>query len=756
MKLNIRTKLLLGSAFLVILFSSLQYLVYEITRDHTLLQVGTIQLDKAQTAAIQVENFFTNLETTDRILAQYYKENYPAKPDIIADATAHAIANSQYIRKITFLSRTGREVMQLDKLGRTSESDLSFEISTEAFQAALEGDPAISKVYYTEGTFTPHFDLFYPIVANNASVIGVIKTQVNLENLWEIVAKVGDDEHGGIAYIVDDQGRVIAHPDEKFVEQRSTVAERNVVAQLLKNPSLRQTEGSFQYNNQDTIKVLAKAVRVPDTNWIVVFEEPASEALGIVNYVSNVLLISYAVLFIVVVLVAIIFSVNITTPIEQLRKAANMLQQGALQTRTSIQSGDEIEELGTAFNTMASHLQSSFEQIQLQKHRSDIAAQLLLKRDLDIRLINEELESEKSVIMGERNKLSVVLSGIEDGVIAVDLHHNILIFNAAAEQLTGWKAKDVIGKSLQEVIRVYEQNEELALNIYAPIRIDGYEGIVAKRDAVKIVGLNEHSSFVKLIAGTITEGKIVGLGCILTLHDITKEKELEEMKLDFVSMAAHELRTPLTSMLGYLTVFMKESASKYSGEETLFLNRIKIAAQQLSALVENLLSVSRIEKNTMTVNKVATDWHKLVEQTVNEFQQRASEKQITLKLIPPQQPLPHVLVDPLRVTEVLNNLIANAINYSANGTHVTIWEDLQDSMVVTHVQDTGHGIPKDALPHLFTKFFRVSGKLEQGSKGTGLGLYISKAIVELHGGKIWVTSEVGRGTIFSFSLPIMK
>lgn len=753
MKLNIRTKLLLGSAFLVILFSSLQLLVYEITRDHTLLQVGIIQQEKVKTAAIQVENFFTNLETTDKTLAQYFREYYPEDIDEIANATSHAIANSQYIRKVTFLTRSGREVVQLDRLGRTSENDLSFEISTDPFQSALDGKTAISKVYYTEGTFTPHFDLFYPIAGNDSSVIGVIKTQVNLENLWEIVAKVGSGKNG-IAYIVDDEGRVIAHPDQQFIEERENVSERNVVAQLLTNPSLRQSEGNFQYTNQADVEVFAKAVRVPGNNWIVVFEEPASEALSIVNYISNILLISYAGLFVVVVIVGIIFSVHLTKPIEQLRKAANMLQKGALETRTAIRSGDEIEELGTAFNTMASHLQTSFQQIQLQKHRSDIAAQLLLKRDLDIRLINEELESEKAVIMGERNKLSVILSGIEDGVIAVDLHHNILTFNTAAERLTGWKAQEVVGKPLKDVISVFEQNEEVLPDIYCPIRVDGYEGVVAKKDEVKIVGLNGQSAFVKLIAGSITEGKIVGLGCILTLHDITKEKELEEMKLDFVSMAAHELRTPLTSMLGYLSVFTKESSDKFTGEEGLFLNRIKIAAQQLSALVENLLNVSRIEKNTMTVNKVPTSWHELVQQVVSEFQQRAAEKQITLTLIEPSKPIPRVLVDSLRVTEVLNNLIANAINYSPVGSTVTVREEEKDGMVITHIQDTGHGIPKEALPHLFTKFFRVSGKLEQGSKGTGLGLYISKSIVELHNGKIWVVSEFGKGSTFSFSLPV--
>lgn len=129
------------------------------------------------------------------------------------------------------------------------------------------------------------------------------------------------------------------------------------------------------------------------------------------------------------------------------------------------------------------------------------------------------------------------------------------------------------------------------------------------------------------------------------------------------------------------------------------------------------------------------------------------EKKIELTFIPPQSPIPNVKADKLRIGEVLTNLISNALNYTEPGGKVKIWAEKQDEFVVTHIQDTGEGISKEAQEKLFKKFYRAPGRLSQGIKGTGLGLYITKAIVDMHHGKIWVNSELGKGSTFSFTLP---
>lgn len=240
------------------------------------------------------------------------------------------------------------------------------------------------------------------------------------------------------------------------------------------------------------------------------------------------------------------------------------------------------------------------------------------------------------------------------------------------------------------------------------------------------------------------------------MHDITKQQELEKMKLDFVSMAAHELRTPLTSIRGYLSFFMDENQEKLDEKQTMLLGRMANAAEQLSLLIENLLSVTRIERGEFNLNRKSTNWVLLVGQAVDDFINRADEKGVSLSFTNPPQPIPAILIDDLRATEVLENLLANAIAHTQASGSISVWIEERENEVVTHVKDTGEGIPKEALPQLFTKFFRVSGLLGKGSKGTGLGLYIAKSIMDAHKGKIWVDSEIGKGSTFSFAFPIQE
>ena len=370
----------------------------------------------------------------------------------------------------------------------------------------------------------------------------------------------------------------------------------------------------------------------------------------------------------------------------------------------------------------------------------------------DIRSTIETLKLDKNMKSADKDKFEVVLSGISDAIIAVDIDQKILIFNSAAQNLTGYTIDEVMNHHIGKVIRVFDRDQELLPFDYCPIKSNDSEGTVFTKKDLKIVGKNKEF-FANLVVGKIKEGAKINLGCILALHDTTEEKRLEEMKLDFVSMAAHELRTPLTSLKGYLSILIKDNKDILKPDEATFLARADISAQQLGALVDNLLNVSRIENHRLTINIEPFDMRQLIQQSVEQIMERAKDKKITLEFKKDDSPLPKVLIDKLRMGEVLNNLVSNAIAYTQQGGRVTIWTERKDDLVVSHVQDTGEGIPKESLPHLFTKFFRISGKLEQTTKGTGLGLYISKEIIKMHRGEIWVESELGKGSTFSFSLP---
>jgi two-component system phosphate regulon sensor histidine kinase PhoR len=259
---------------------------------------------------------------------------------------------------------------------------------------------------------------------------------------------------------------------------------------------------------------------------------------------------------------------------------------------------------------------------------------------------------------------------------------------------------------------------------------------------------------VDLVTGKIAEGTQNNLGCILTMHDITKEQELEKMKLDFVSMAAHELRTPITAIKDYLHVFIRNYKTILNTEQVNVLDKISIATTRLVSLVENLLNVTKIEKGTLSIQPQAVDWTEYIRGITSEMSEQARQKQLALIFTTPKINLPKVLVDKIRMGEVVSNLLSNAIIYTPAGGKITVWTENKGREVITHVTDTGIGIPKEALPKLFTKFFRADNARERHPNGTGLGLYIVKSVLDNAGGSIWFTSEENKGATFYVSVPM--
>lgn len=343
-----------------------------------------------------------------------------------------------------------------------------------------------------------------------------------------------------------------------------------------------------------------------------------------------------------------------------------------------------------------------------------------------------------------------------DPIIVLNRMLEVKYINRAAENFTGLKSMDSTGKKVYQFIRFYDKSSnEIVPSVYAQIRSHTPPGRIFYHSEVKIISSINKQGFADVSVYQPELGEAIDVSCVILFQDKTREKQLEAMKLDFVSMAAHELRTPLTSIKGYISVFIKENENKLTPDQMMFVTRINTSTQQLAGLVENLLSVSRVERGAMNLHTQIVDWVANVKSQVETFEHRADEKRIKLTFIPPKNKIPSVQVDLVRINEVLNNLISNALNYTEPMGKVDVWIEHKDDLVWTRVKDTGKGIPKEALGRLFEKFFRVQGgPAEQASKGNGLGLYLSKAIVELHKGKIWAESEgPGKGSTFSFTLP---
>ena len=247
--------------------------------------------------------------------------------------------------------------------------------------------------------------------------------------------------------------------------------------------------------------------------------------------------------------------------------------------------------------------------------------------------------------------------------------------------------------------------------------------------------------------------RLLNIASLQTASAIEKERLYEEdqMKSEFVSIASHELLTPTAAIEGYLSMILDEKIAKVDPIAQKYLIRVYDSSRRLSRLVKDLLNVSRIESGKLQIVARRFDLVELIKSAQEELQAKAFEKNLKLEFTPSVQD-PNVWADPERIHQVIYNLVGNAIKYSKQGA-VRVAMSEENGLVKTSVTDTGIGIPAKDLPHLFEKFFRVQTPETTDIQGTGLGLYISKNIIDLSGGKINVSTEYGKGSVFSFTLP---
>lgn len=242
-----------------------------------------------------------------------------------------------------------------------------------------------------------------------------------------------------------------------------------------------------------------------------------------------------------------------------------------------------------------------------------------------------------------------------------------------------------------------------------------------------------------------------GLETMLVLFDHTVSYSQDDQGLSFVALAVHELRTPVTLLRGYIEAFEEDLSDKLSPETADFMHKMKAAAQQLTTFINNILNVARIENDQLTLKLHEEVWANIVQAAVSDISIRARVQgiEVTTEIAPN---LPTVGVDPVSIYEVINNLLDNAIKYSGKSKQIIVRSYLnQEGLVETSVQDFGVGVAANILPNMFDKFYRSYHNRTQVG-GTGLGLYLAKALVEAQGGHIWVQSKEGEGSVFGFSV----
>ncbi len=381
------------------------------------------------------------------------------------------------------------------------------------------------------------------------------------------------------------------------------------------------------------------------------------------------------------------------------------------------------------------------------------------------RNVLEDLQTEKEALAHAKAKDEAMLASIGDGVIILDLNGKITFINQSAQNLLGWGSAEILGRLLIDVVPAEDERGNPVSPKARPVTVALAKGVsvweegehvsttpkstpgiyyYVRKDKTKFpVAMN--------FSRVVLAGKVIG--AIEVFRDITKEREIDHAKSEFVSLASHQLRTPLTTVNWYSEMLLKGGTENTIEKQKEYLAKIHMGSERMVTLVNALLNVSRIELGTLVVESKPVSITQILQEVVNEQQQQIDEKKIHIVSDFPKD-IPMLATDPNLLRMVFQNLLSNAVKYSASASTVSISASIdKDGTILIVFSDTGYGIPKKDHDKIFTKMFRADNIKEKGTEGTGLGLYIVKSVLAALGGTIRFESEDSKGSRFFVSFP---
>lgn len=440
---------------------------------------------------------------------------------------------------------------------------------------------------------------------------------------------------------------------------------------------------------------------------------PTAFVTDAIGQSRNLLVIIFSAGVLTVFLIGYVVSRRISQPILQLVKTAEEISAGNLDQRTGLNRSDEIGILASTFDKMTAQLQH------------------LLK-------VQEE----------EASKLNAILNSIADGVVVQDMQGNIVIMNPAAEQILAVMEHNYLRRSLQAVGEM-EPVELLQTGGQGGSSLLGYlSGFAFKETHRFEAGQKMFSA----LSAPVVSADNSELGAVVVLRDITREYESEKLKDDFITSMSHELRTPLTAIKGYNDLLRLTGAGQLEARQIEFIDTIGSNVDDLLEIIQQMLDLSQIDAGNLGIDREPVDLTELIQDEAATWEEKMNERDMVFVTNLPAEVI-WVEGDHVRLTRVMHNLIKNAHNYTLPGGRVAVNVSHANGAVQVDVEDTGVGISVTNQRFLFTRFFRAIHEEHTFEiSGAGLGLYTSKAIVEAHGGKMWMESELNHGSTFSFSL----
>jgi len=538
-----------------------------------------------------------------------------------------------------------------------------------------------------------------------------------------------DNEKEFLKLLSKAEGNITEKGEDKIVANLNTLYEEYLSKfnnlEIIQNENTGQGMDDYYYNEIfplfEKIKAECRNLLNVNQEHMVVLKNTSEIIAGRATYITIII----SSITIIISFIFIIYLINkIIKPIRDLIEKIRNISEGKYSQQLNIVGKDEIASLAAEFNIMASKL-GAYELLNIKQ------------------------------LMKEKQKVEAIVESISDGIVVMGAENRILLINKAAEKIFKIKEKEVLKKHFLEVIK----NDEL-FNFYNNVKNVNYASLT--KDYLDIsIKSKSRINYYRALAKPITNIEGESIGVVLLLQDITKFKEVDELKSEFVASVSHELRTPITSVMMAAELLQNEIPGKVNKSQKELLKIVVEDSNRLKNLINDVLDLSKLKSGKTTLDIRKNDLAKIINYVLKILGMQIKEENINIK-IELKKNLPPVLCDYSKISQVLTNLIINSINYKIENKVLILKigaKAIRGNKVLVYLSDNGRGITEEDQKKIFDKFVRIDSynKNNEGTmQGAGLGLTISRSIIKSHNGDIWVESEIGKGSTFFFTLDAVK